>query len=106
MLELMKKSLYVGLGLAALTKETLQTVGKEMAKSAKLSEEEGRKLTQYLEEESKKARESLKATVDKIVESAVAKLPCVTKIEDLEKRLAALEKAAGANSRKTTQRRA
>ena len=101
MLELMKKSLYVGLGLAALTKETVEKVGKEIAKSAKLSEEEGRKLTEYLETESKKARESLKATVDKMVESAVLKLPCVKKVEDLEKRIAALEKSAGAHSAKT-----
>ena len=98
MLDLMKKSLYVGLGLAALTKDKLETIGKEMAKSAKLSEDEGRKLTEYLEEEAKKARESLKSTVDKMVESAVAKLPCVRKVEELEKRLAALEKAGGPKS--------
>jgi polyhydroxyalkanoate synthesis regulator phasin len=94
MLELLKKGMYIGLGLAALTKDRLESVVKEVAKSAQLSEEEGRKLAKELEEESGKARESLKAMVDKMVESAVAKLPCVRKVEEMEKRLAALESAA------------
>lgn len=94
MLDVLKKSLYVGLGLAALTKEKLDTVAKELAKSAQLSEEEGRKLAKYLEEESAKARESLKATIDQMVAAAVARLPCARKVEELEKRVAELEKTA------------
>ena len=95
MIEMMKKSLHVGLGLAALTKETVERVAKELAKSAKMSEDEGRKLAEYLQDESQKARDNLMATVDRMVESALSRLPAIKKIEELEKRVAELEKACG-----------
>jgi len=93
MLDLVKKGVYIGLGLASLTKEKVETIASEMAKSAKLSETEGRRLAEYLQEEAQKSRESLKHTVEGMVASALTKVPCASKIEELEKRLAALEAA-------------
>lgn len=94
-MEFAKKSLYVGLGLASMTKGKLDELGKEFAKKAKLSEDEGQKLAEYLQSEGKKARESLSETVDGMVEGAMKRMNCVKKLEELEARIEALEKAAG-----------
>jgi len=95
MLDFAKRGLYVGLGLAYTTKEKVEAFAKEFAARSKLSEEEGRKLAEYLQAESKKASESLKETVEQLVQKAAKRLPCDRRFQGLEARLAALEKAAG-----------
>ena len=95
MFEFAKKGLYLGLGLANLTKEKAEALAKELADRAHLTEEEGRKLAGYLQEESQKAGESLKQTVDKLVSAAMERLPCHACIRRIEARLEALETAAG-----------
>ena len=74
MFEFAKRGLYVGLGLANMTKEKVESFAQEFAKQAKLSEEEGKKFAEYLQAESKKASAELKQNVDKLVEAAVNKL--------------------------------
>ena len=88
---LLKKGIYLGLGLASLTKDKLAAVAAEVAKTAKLSKDEGRKLVGELETESKKAQEQLKAQVDSLVEAAAKRLPCCQKLTAIEHRLAKLE---------------
>jgi polyhydroxyalkanoate synthesis regulator phasin len=95
MLDFVKKSVYVGLGLATMTKDRIETFAREVAQYTKLSEEEGRKLAEYLQSESRKARESLRDHVDTLVQKALGRLPYAAKIEQLEKRVASLEAAAG-----------
>ena len=95
MLDLVKKGLYIGLGLASLTKERVETLAKDLTQYTKLSEEEGRKLAEFLQTESKKARENLRGQVDSMVQAAVDRLPSAARVEQLEKRIAALEAAAG-----------
>ena len=95
MLDFAKKSLYVGLGLATMTKEKLEAFAKEAADYAKLSEEEGRKLAEFLQTEAKKARENLRENVDGLVKGAVNSLPSKGRVHRLEQRIAALEKAVG-----------
>ena len=90
---LLKKGIYLGLGLASLTKDKLAAVAAEVAKTAKLSEDEGRKLAGDLEKESQKAQEQLKAQVDSLVEAAAKRLPCCQKLTAIEHRLAKLETA-------------
>ncbi len=92
---LLKKSIYLGLGLASLTKDKLAAVAAEVAKTAKLSEDEGRKLAGELETESQKAREQLKIQIDNLVEAAAKRLPCCQKLTAIEQRLAKLEAALG-----------
>ena len=103
MFEFAKKGFYVGLGLATMTKEKVEEYAKEVSKRAKLSEDEGHKFADYLHGESKKARESLKDNVDSLVQSAVKRLHCVHKIDELEKRIIALESAAGIVPPETTE---
>ena len=93
MFEFAKKGLYIGLGLASMTKDKADEFAKEFAKRAKVSEDEGRKFADYLKDESKKAEKDLKKNVEKIVEKTVGKMPCMKKIDALEERIAELEAA-------------
>lgn len=95
MLDLVKKGLYIGLGLASMTKDKIEAVAKELAENAKMPEEEGRKLAKALHEESQKAKENLRTTVEAMVEAAAKKLPCCKRYNDVVRRLDALEAAAG-----------
>lgn len=95
MFDFARKGFYLGLGLANATKEKIESFAREFAKEAKLTEEEGRKLAQFLHGESKKAGDSLKETVDGLVEAAVKRMPCRRGIKELEARIAALEEAVG-----------
>lgn len=95
MLDFAKKSLYIGLGLATMTKEKLESLAKDAADYAKLNEEEGRKLAEFLQAEAKKARENLRENVQSLVDTATKNLPSRSTVQRLEQRIAALEQAVG-----------
>lgn len=95
MLDFVKKSMYIGLGIAGMTKEKIESLSEELSKRTKLSEEEGKKLADYLQDESEKAKGNLRKTVEDMVDSACEKLPCRKCIGKLEARIAELEKVVG-----------
>lgn len=92
-MDIIKKSFYLGLGLASATKDRIQSVAKEMGKQMDLTEEEGKKWAKSLEEEAEKSRQGLHAMVEDMVQQATRRLPCHKKITALEERIAELEKA-------------
>ena len=98
MLDFAKRGLYLGLGLACYTKEKVETFAKEFAERSKMSEEEGRKFADYLREESVKAKAHLQETVEGMVAKASSKMPCMSRVQELEARVAALEEALGTGS--------
>ncbi len=95
MLDFAKKGFYLGLGLATLTKDKVQSFAKEVAERTKMTEEEGKKFAQYLDSESQKARESLKENIQQVVQATVGRLPWKRRIDELEARITALESAMG-----------
>jgi polyhydroxyalkanoate synthesis regulator phasin len=95
MREFFSKSMYIGLGLANMTKEKIENFAKEIAKQSEMSETEGHKFVEYLQGESQKARTELNKTVESVVQAAIKRMPCMAKISALEERVAALEAAAG-----------
>jgi polyhydroxyalkanoate synthesis regulator phasin len=95
MREFFSKSMYIGLGLANMTKEKIENFAKEIAKQSEMSETEGHKFVEYLQGESQKARTELNKTVEGVVQAAIKRMPCMAKISALEERVAALEAAAG-----------
>ncbi|MBC8527217.1 MAG: phasin family protein [Candidatus Cloacimonetes bacterium] len=84
MLDLLKKTLLTGIGIAALTKEKIEEVAKKIAKDSKLSEKEGKKLVKDLLEKSDEARKNLEKQVTELVKNAMKKLSIPTR-EDLQK---------------------
>ena len=95
MFELVKKSLFLGLGLAMLTKEKLDDLGREVARRANLSQSKAREFELELTNKAEQARQALGAEIDRRVDQAFAKMGVSRSKDaiDLAERLAALERA-------------
>jgi polyhydroxyalkanoate synthesis regulator phasin len=95
MFELVKKSLFLGLGLAMLTKEKLEDLGREVARKANLSQSKAREFELELTNKAEQARQALGAEIDRRVDQACAKMGVSRSKDaiDLAERLAALERA-------------
>jgi polyhydroxyalkanoate synthesis regulator phasin len=81
MVELLKKALYTGVGLAVLTKEKAEELVRELTQQAKLSEHEGKELFDGLLKQSENARNDLQAKIDETVHGVVKRLNLATKDE-------------------------
>ncbi|WP_169974853.1 phasin family protein [Tautonia rosea] len=100
MFELVKRTLFTGVGLAAMTKEKLEELGKEVARQADLSEAEAAKFQAELEHRASTAQEDLQAEIDRRVEQVTQRLGLAraeetatlsAKVAALSARLEALE---------------
>ena len=71
MKSLVMKSIYAGLGLLGTGKETVEQLGRKLAKKADLSEKDGERIARHLRARSEKAvgalQKSLEAEVNKVV---------------------------------------
>ena len=93
MFDLLKKTMLTGIGIASMTKDKIEELGKKISEESKLTEEEGKKMVNDLLKQSEKAREDLENQVQKLVKKALEKLDIPTR-EDfnrLEKRIKKLE---------------
>ena len=81
MVDLIKKALYTGVGLAVLTKEKAEELVKELTQQAKLSEQEGKELFDGLLKQSEQARNDFQTKVDETVLTVVKRLNLATKDE-------------------------
>jgi polyhydroxyalkanoate synthesis regulator phasin len=92
MIDLIKKALYTGVGMAVLTKEKAEELVKELTQQAKLSEQEGKELFDGLLKQSDQARIDFQAKVDDAVLSVIKRLNLVSKdeLESLENKVAEL----------------
>lgn len=90
MIDLFKKTMQMGLGLAEVTREKLEEISKELIKKGEISEKEGRDFVEELSRKSQQARKSLEKRVDEMVAKALARLNVATKddLAALEKKLA------------------
>ena len=92
MIDLIKKALYRGVGMAVLTKEKAEELVKELTQQAKLSEQEGKELFDGLLKQSDQARVDFQAKVDDAVVSVIKRLNLVSKdeLESLQNKVAEL----------------
>jgi len=93
MFDLLKKTMLTGIGIASMTKDKIEELGKKISAESKLNEEEGKKMINDLLKQSEKAREDLEAQIQKLVQKTLEKLDIPTR-EDfnrLEKRIKKLE---------------
>ena len=81
MVDLIKKAIYTGLGLAMLTKEKAEELVKDLAEQAKLSEHEGKDLIDSLLKQSEEARSDFQSKMDEAVLAVVNRLNLATKDE-------------------------
>jgi polyhydroxyalkanoate synthesis regulator phasin len=93
MVDLLKKTLYVSLGVVTMTKDRVEELAKKVASEAKLSESEGK---QFIDEVLKRSDE-IKESIDKIVSEKTTALlktmniPTRTEMNALELRVKKLE---------------
>lgn len=97
MLDLVKKAVLTGLGVAVLTKDKLQDLASDLAKTAQLSEQEGRDLVDDLMKQSEQAQKELTDKVNGLVTQALDKMNLATKAEvtALKARIERLEGQSG-----------
>jgi polyhydroxyalkanoate synthesis regulator phasin len=81
MFELIKKTLLTGVGLAVMTKDKVEELGKELVSQAKLSEQEGKEFVNHLLQQSDDARKEFETRISAAVQKAVAGLNLATKDE-------------------------
>lgn len=93
MLDLLKKTVLTGIGIAALTKEKVKDFAKKIVKEKKLTEEEGKKLVKDMLKKSDEARKDMEGLVEKFVKNALKKLdiPSKENLQRIEDRIKKLE---------------
>jgi polyhydroxyalkanoate synthesis regulator phasin len=91
--ELLKKLLYTGVGLVAITAEKLQTVVNDLVKEEKITTEEGKKLVEDFVKNTESKKDELETQLKQFVEKSVKSFSFATtqQVEDLTARLEALE---------------
>ena len=95
MFETLNKAFMIGVGLAAMAKENVEDLAKDLVEKGKLSETEARSMAEDMLKKSAKARENLRAQVDKWLEQSLHKmhLPSKEDVDHLKDRIAKLEQA-------------
>jgi len=93
MFDLMKKVFFAGVGMTLMTKDKVEELAREVAKSADVSRETGQEFINEAIARAQKGREELNCLVDRAVNDAVSKanLPTREDIAELHVRLARLE---------------
>jgi len=94
MRDIVRKSILLGIGLAALTRDKIEETAKKIAEEDNLTEEEGRKVAEDLLKQSDETKKNLKEQVEKFVDNAMEKLnsPSRKELQKLEERIEKLEK--------------
>jgi len=95
MLDLIKKTMLAGVGLAVMTREKIEETVDELVKKGKLSEKEGKETVEELIEKSKTAKKDLEEKIEKIVTKSLKKLNIPTRDEltEIKKKIERLEKS-------------
>jgi polyhydroxyalkanoate synthesis regulator phasin len=93
MLEQLKKNMFIGIGLMAMTQAKIKEFGKKLAEDSKLSEAEGEKLVNDLLKQAEDMKKYFEANFSKIVEEKMksAKLPCTAGFEKMEREIGELK---------------
>ena len=91
MIDLIKKTVLTGVGVASLTKEKIEDLGKELIVKGKMSEQEGEKLIEEMLSRAEESRNSMKSQTESLVQATIAKMQ-LARVEDIEHLKAKIEK--------------
>jgi polyhydroxyalkanoate synthesis regulator phasin len=81
MIDLIKRTLLTGVGLAVMTKDKVEELGKDLVSQAKLSEHEGKEFIDSLLKQSETARKDFETRINSAVQKAVSTLNLASKDE-------------------------
>lgn len=91
MIELIKKAVLTGVGIAALTKDKIEDLAKELVVKGKMSEQEGEKLVQEILNRAEESRTTINNQTENLVRKTITKMQLARK-EDIELLQAEVEK--------------
>jgi polyhydroxyalkanoate synthesis regulator phasin len=91
MIDLIKKAVLTGVGVASLTKEKIEDLAKELIVKGKMSEQEGEKLIEEMLSRAEESRNSMKSQTESLVQNTIAKMQ-LARVEDIERLKAEVEK--------------
>lgn len=93
MFDIIKKTMLTGVGLAAMTRDKVEELAKELIEMGGMSEKEGKELIAELQKKSKQARKDLETKVEDMVQKALKKTDVATKkdIARLEEKIKHIE---------------
>ncbi len=74
MIDLLKKTLLTGVGVAALTKEKIEELAKDFVEKGKISEQEGKIFVDDLIARSEESRDAFQKQVEEKVQSVLSKM--------------------------------
>ena len=83
MIDLIKKAVLTGVGVASLTKEKIEDLAKELIVKGKMSEQEGEKLVEEMLSRAEESRETMKNQTKSMVQDTIAKMQ-LARVEDIE----------------------
>jgi len=83
MIELIKKAMLTGLGVASLTKEKIEEIGRDFIDQGKLSQQEGEKLMEELQARADESKQEIKKQIEERVDEILRKMKLV-KVSDLD----------------------
>ncbi|MFT5698109.1 MAG: polyhydroxyalkanoate synthesis regulator phasin [Desulforhopalus sp.] len=83
MFETIKKVAFTGMGVAALTREKVEELAKDLISKGKLTEKEGEKFVQEMVTRAEESKAALKSQTEKIVTSTLGKIP-LAKEDDIK----------------------
>lgn len=97
MLDIIKKSMLTGIGLALIAKDEVEDLAKEMIKKGKMSEKEGMKFLKDLQKRYDETQKNLESRVEKAVKEFMKRADVVTgdELKGLKKEIRELKKAIG-----------
>ena len=95
MFDLIKKTMFTGLGLAFLTKEKIEDMAKGFADEGEIKKKDIKKFIDELSKKSEEARKNVDGRIEKIVKAILEKMNLVSRDDflKLEKRVKQLQKA-------------
>jgi polyhydroxyalkanoate synthesis regulator phasin len=93
MFDFLKKNFFTAVGLAVMTREKIEDIGKKIASEAKLSEIEGKQFVDELIKKTDETRFAIEKMVNEKIEIALKKLAIPTKneIDLIENRVRKIE---------------
>jgi polyhydroxyalkanoate synthesis regulator phasin len=83
MIDLLKKAVLTGIGVASLTKEKIEEVSRDFIDKGKLSEKEGEKFVEEMLSRADESKQSLKKQTECVVEATLDKMQ-LARASDIE----------------------
>lgn len=95
MIELIKKAMLTGLGMASLTKDKIEEIGRDFIEQGKLSQQEGEKLMEELRARAEESKLEIKKQIEQRIEEILKKMDLVRKsdLDELKQQIKELQES-------------